>query len=267
MNFSVTQKLIFCYLLYQQEIINFEAQGKTNVKEVNEPQRNRLNGILGTVVFHLLIVLVFLIVRLGEAKKKHVETLQIDFLNELVKIEEYLAEKEPMPDIMPLDDQTVKNIAVNVAEKLSQEISTEKYLEEVKEELGINELNQNLERELPEDNSPQFIEKAVDESKETQQKEQQYKGKTRISVNMPNRSVRRQHVPIYKCERSGIVVINIVVDQTGNVIGADFSGNSNTRDECLVEEAKASAYKFLFSADLKGEPRQKGTITFEFLPQ
>ncbi|MBN2612086.1 MAG: energy transducer TonB [Bacteroidales bacterium] len=235
---------------------------------MNESQRNRLNGILGTVIFHLIIILIFFVIKLGEARKKHAETLQIEFLNELVKIEEYLAEKDPLPDYIPsLDDQSVRNIAVNVAEKLNHEISTEKYLEEVKEELGIEELNQQLEREIPEDNSPQFVEEPDEKTKEIKPKEEQYKGKTRISVNMPNRSIRRQHVPIYKCEISGIVVINIVVDQTGNVISADYSGSSNTRDECLIEEAKASAYRFLFSADLKGEPRQRGTITFEFLPQ
>lgn len=234
---------------------------------VKEERRNTLNGILGTIIFHLVVVLVFMFFKLGEARKKHAEILQIEFLNELVKIEEYLAQKDIQPvNIQPLDDQVIRNIAVNVADKLNKEISTEKYIEELKEELGIEEIDQKLDRTLPDDNSPKFVNETLKDLKD-ESKQEKYQGKTRINVYLPNRLIRRQHEPIYKCQVSGIVVIQIIVDQTGNVINASYSNNSGTKDDCLVEEAIASSYKFRFTADLKGEPKQRGTITFEFMPQ
>ena len=235
---------------------------------MKEGKRNTLNGILGTIIFHLVIVLFFLIFKLGDVKKKHVETMKIEFLNDMVKLNEYLAKKEPPPaDIQPLDDKTTKNIAVNVANKLEKEISTEKYEEEVKKELGIKDLKQELDRKIPEDNSPKFIEKQNKELKQEELKKNSYKGKTRITVNLPNRRIRHQDVPVYKCEIGGIVIVNIVVDQEGRVINANQSEASGTKDECLVDEAINSAYQFLFSADFNGESRQRGTITFEFLSQ
>jgi len=215
-----------------------------------------------------MIIVLFLIFKLGDVKRKHLEVLQIEFLNELARIEDIIAEKNEAPvNIQPLDEQTAKNIAVNVADKLNQEISTDKYVEEIKEELGIKELNQQLSRDISDDNSPEFIENMEKHEVKEKLKQEKYKGKTRITVNLPNRDIRKQDVPVYRCETGGIIVVEILVDQTGNVIHASYSNSSVSKDECLIEEAISYAYRFLFSADFNAEPRQKGTITFEFIPQ
>jgi hypothetical protein len=235
---------------------------------LKEKQRNTLNGILGTIIFHMAIIILFMIFKLGEVKRKHLETVQIEFLNELTRIEDLLAEKNEEPvDIKPLDAQTAKNIAVNVAEKLNQEISTDKYLEEVKEELDIEELNQQLSRDIPEENAPEFVEHTDNQKEKEKIKQEKYKGRTRITVNLRNRTIRKQDVPVYRCESGGIVVIHIMVDQSGNVIDASYSNTSVSRDECLIEEAIKYSYRFKFSSDLSGEPKQRGTITYEFIPQ
>jgi len=235
---------------------------------LKEKQRNTLNGVLGTIIFHMVIVILFLMFKLGDVKRKHLETLQIEFLNELIKIEDLLAEENETPvNIQPLDAQIAKNIAVNVADKLNQEISTDNYVEEIKQELGIKELNQQLSRDLPDDNSPEFIENLEKNNTKEKPKRDKYKGKTRITVNLPNREIRRQDVPVYRCEAGGVVVIQIIVDQTGNVINANYSNHSGSKDDCLVEEAINYSCRFIFSADFTAEARQKGTITFEFIPQ
>jgi len=235
---------------------------------LKEKQRNTLNGILGTIIFHMAIAIMFMIFELGEVRRKHLETLQIEFLNELVQMEDLLAGMNDVPlDIQPLDAQTAKNIAVNVADKLNQEISTDKYVEEVKEELGIRELNQEPPRDISDDNSPEFIENNENQKNNEEVKQEKYKGKTRITVNLSNRKIRKQDVPVYRCQAGGIVVIQILVDQTGNVINAGYSNASESKDDCLVEEAINYSYRFLFSSDFSAEPRQTGTITFEFIPQ
>lgn len=215
----------------------------------------------------MAVVILFMVFKLGEVKRKHLETLQIEFLNELTKIEDLLAEMNETPvDIQPLDQQTAKNIAVNVADKLDQEISTDKYLEEIKKELGIDELKQQLSRDVSDDISPEFAENRNPE-KDENVKQEKYKGRTRITVDLPNREIRKQDVPVYRCEAGGIVVIHILVDQSGNVVNASYSNTSGSKDECLVEEAINYSYRFIFSSDFNAESRQKGTITYEFIPQ
>ena len=134
---------------------------------MKEESRNTLNGLLGTIIFHMLLVTIFLVFKLDKVKKRHVESLEIEFINELTKIQELLLDSEPKQvKIEPLDLQTAKNIAVNVADKLNDEISTEKYLEELKEELGIEELNQQLSNDLPDDDNPEFRDNLPKDEKE-----------------------------------------------------------------------------------------------------
>ena len=235
---------------------------------LKEESRHVLSGLLGTIIFHMLLVIFFLIFKLGKVKKKHEETLQIEFINELTEIKEFLANNQiKQVEIEPLDDQTAKNIAVNVADKLDNEISTEKYLEELKEELGIKELNQQLKDDLPEESDPEFRDNSPEEKKEENKKKQNYKGKTNISYDLKNRTHRRIYVPVYRCQGGGKVIVDIVVDQTGNVVNATYSTKSKTSNICLIEEAIKSAYRFLFNADPTAETKQKGTITFQFIPQ
>ncbi len=226
-----------------------------------------LNGILGTIIFHLVLMLIFLVVKLGDVRKKHLESIQIEFLNEYTKLEDLIHQKQQQVEMPSLDDRVAKNIAVNVTEKMHKKIGTDQYVEELKKELGIKELNQQLDRNLPEDKSPEFMENKPDKEKETGRKEQSYKGKTNIKVDLPQRTIRHQDVPVYLCEGGGVVIIDIVVDQAGNIVNASYSSNSRSKDDCLIEQAINSSYKFRFNSDLKADPRQKGTITFQFIPQ
>jgi TonB family protein len=236
---------------------------------MNAEERYRLNGILATVIIHLFLVIFFLFFKLGKVREKHQETLKIEFIEDLRTIEELIAQQQAQIsdnyDILPRE--AAKNIAVNVAEKMNKEISTEKYIEDLKKELGIDELNRQLDRSLPDD--PGLLDNSPDNKKEESKKPQMYKGPTNVSYSLDNpvRWHRREYIPVYRCKKGGTVVVDIVVDPTGNVLSASYSNRSNTKDECLVDEAVSSAYKFLFNADNKAESKQKGTITFQFLSQ
>jgi len=235
---------------------------------LKEELRNKLNGLLGTIIFHMLLVILFLVLKLDKVKKKHVETLQIEFINKLTSIEKLLAnDGTKQVEIEPLDAQTAKNIAVNVADKLNNEISTEKYVEELKKELGIKKLNQQLSNDLPDDNSPEYRNDLSEDKKENKTEKQKFKGKTNIEYNLENRTHRRIYVPVYRCESGGKVIVDIIVDQEGNVINASNSKKTATNNLCLIEEAIKSAYKFLFNSDPNADEKQSGTITFHFIPQ
>ena len=68
--------------------------------------------------------------------------------------------------------------------------------------------------------------------------------------------------PRYLCETSGKIIVNIKVDNTGNVFEAYINGSSNSNNECLIEHAIAYAKSVRFNTSNRTD--QIGSITFYF---
>lgn len=80
----------------------------------------------------------------------------------------------------------------------------------------------------------------------------------RTAVNIPN--------PIYTCDRTGRVVVNITVNELGRVLTTSINkASSTTSNECLQEQAMQYAREAVFSS-LAGRNSQPGTITYNFKP-
>lgn len=78
----------------------------------------------------------------------------------------------------------------------------------------------------------------------------------RSAYNIPN--------PIYTCDTSGKIVVNITVNAQGAVTSTSINkGSSTSTNECLVDNALEYAAGALFSR-LDGRNEQKGTITYFF---
>lgn len=80
----------------------------------------------------------------------------------------------------------------------------------------------------------------------------------RSAVDIPN--------PVYTCDRSGKIVINISVNADGRVTSTSVNkGSSSSSNECLTEQALEYAAQAVFSR-LPGRNSQPGTITYNFKP-
>ena len=230
---------------------------------------DNINGILGTTIFHLLLTMCFLFVKIGKVREFHQEQLIIEFSDETALIEEIIQSYENIANIeMPaLDQQTIRSIAKNVADNLEQEISTDMYEKQVMEELGI----ESLEPEVPEN----FNEDMTVVEKEVQEEDLPpdeivntiIKDNTVVTYNLENRWHKYIYIPAYKCEGGGTVMLSIEVDQQGAVVSASIMKDSSTIDPCLLEEAENSVRKARFNASPNALPKQFGTITYVFLPQ
>jgi TonB family protein len=233
---------------------------------VRQGSGNLITGILITIALHLLVLILFLGTKLNEVNKTRNEPLEIELDQETYKqLQQMLLEKKPeISEIQPLSGEAIKNIAVNTANQIEGKISTEKYINDLKQELNIKDLNQQLDRSLGEE---EFISTDAKTEKpvETTPKNTFYKGPTRVEYNF-SRSHRYIHVPVYKCQGSGKIVVNIVVDQQGDVIDASVA-SSSTSEECIIETALQSARRSLFEGSLSAGPRDKGTISYEFVAQ
>ncbi|MEZ5011541.1 MAG: TonB family protein [Bacteroidales bacterium] len=95
-----------------------------------------------------------------------------------------------------------------------------------------------------------------------------YQGSDQIYYELPGRHHLRLPIPIYKCEGSGIVVLNILVNQRGDVVEFRIDPSaSTTADQCLVDAATEAVRNTRFNPDDSADTRQPGTITFHFVAQ
>lgn len=84
-----------------------------------------------------------------------------------------------------------------------------------------------------------------------------------MSYSLVNRTHKFLPTPIYLCERSGKIIINITVNSKGRVVDTSVNGSSTSTNECLIDHAIEYAENARFSADAS-KKSQIGTITFSF---
>ncbi len=85
-----------------------------------------------------------------------------------------------------------------------------------------------------------------------------------ISFSLVGRSAIEIPNPIYTCDTSGKIVVNITVNADGQVIETSVNKRSSTSsNECLIEMALEYAGGARFSK-LAGRTSQPGTITYNF---
>ena len=88
------------------------------------------------------------------------------------------------------------------------------------------------------------------------------KGGSTLSYSLKDRRLLSYDTPRYLCETSGKIIVNIKVDNTGNVFEAYINGSSNSNNECLIEHAIAYAKSVRFNSLNRTD--QIGSITFYF---
>jgi hypothetical protein len=237
---------------------------------------NNVNSILATISLHLLVVILFLWFKLGEAREEHKEQVMIEFNPEIKPLEDKTEKAEKaggeIEKAMPnLSSGEVHSIAANVSGKLDEKISTSKYEQQVMQELGISSLKpENKVTATPPAPDENGIDQAAEENnpdKEGYVPNVIRKENTTVSYFLENRWHRYLYIPTYKCQGGGTVIIDIVIDQSGKVISATLAENKSTHDQCLLEEAYHSATSAVFNSDSKSPTKQVGTITYVFLAQ
>lgn len=83
--------------------------------------------------------------------------------------------------------------------------------------------------------------------------------------SLAGRTVSNGPKPTYRCKQGGMVKVNVVVDDKGQVKSASIDPSSSDY-ECLLNESLAHAKKWRFNAVL-GKANQNGTIVFRFSAQ
>ncbi|UKN02161.1 energy transducer TonB [Paracrocinitomix mangrovi] len=91
-------------------------------------------------------------------------------------------------------------------------------------------------------------------------------GEVMVSYSLDNRKAHSLPRPGYTCNSSGTVVIDVKVDQAGNVKSASVNtSRSNGATECMIDKALTYAKKSRFNFSNKAPGSQSGTITYKFV--
>jgi len=243
--------------------------------EIRKIYQKNIYGLMGTLVFHILLMSVFLFIELRTKDKIEIEeTIYLDLaLSEIKKLEPELKinKTEQLNDNkdMKLNHGrgSASNLAVNDA-VAKDKFFDSKYQKEIEDAKNlVSDVNKQLAKkptaikkyEMPEATSegtnPESVKNII------------YSGKSNIHYFLEKRYHLKLPIPVYLAKGGGTIIIDIAVNRNGDVIKAEARPSSNIQDQMLPVYAAQAAERTTFNADPKAPEIQKGTITYTFVAQ
>lgn len=247
-----------------------------NIKEL---YRKSAYGVMGTLIFHILLIGGFLLSELkinGKIEKE--EPITIDF----TAPEELLINKQAQPvtesqknqeqrsgseQVNRNDQGAGSNRAVNDA------IKKDKFFDagykrdiEVAEKM-VADVNKQLSKKVPPVRKYAMPEVTTEGLDRDSIKNTVYSGKSNIHYSLENRYHVRLPIPVYLTKNGGTITVDIQVDRSGKVIKAEARPVNNANDPMLSVYATQAAENTLFNSEQKAPANQKGTITYKFVAQ
>lgn len=242
--------------------------------------KKNLVPILYTIIFHLVIIIILIFVKIEGLKHEKELGIMLD-MNKDVELQEKIQEeniKIPADWLEQILEARKKasNRAVNLNDPVNEKISTEEYVDELLDELESQKDEEFLKnREKWKDIISSYVfdeENKPDEEKKEEKEDKSFTGPTRITYEFLEPPLKRQKrflsIPVYRCEGSGLVVVDLEVKQDGSVAGAKVVRTETASDPiCFNEAAKKAAYSSIFRSDFSAPEKQKARITYQFVAQ
>lgn len=240
-------------------------------------------GILGTIIVHLIIAIIFMTVKLTVTFKDNENFVWIEFESSREdKPLEVKEEKIEQPEIYD-ESKYWSTIAANISNEIDEEFDIDEYMEQLKNELiesgdieektnyidDRNEIERNLREGITSYAETNRSEEIMEEEKKSSSEiASNYRGPTRIYYELEGRVHKNLILPIYLCEGAGKVVVDIIVNQKGEVERSEIN-DSKTEiiNECLFEAAIKAASGSTFNINISAPNLQAGTITYHFKAQ
>ena len=241
----------------------------------------KIAGLIGTIIIHLIAAIIFMSAQLSSVYREKQSEFLVEFQPDKEFVEDDIVEVPVTLEEIFEGDDRFTDIIRNIANQEAIEIDREDYINRVKEEMiaegKLGEDNYiDRQKDILEgmDEGDTAFESAntdsIDLTKELSANElaASYDGPTRVFYNLPGRYHLDLPIPIYKCENSGTVVLNITVNPSGEI--ASFSYNeseSSTTSDCLYEAAVNAIRRTRFNPAPSAPRRQEGTVTYQFVAQ
>ena len=245
-----------------------------NIKQL---YRENIYGVMGTLIFHILLVAVFWLAELNmNVKIEKEEAILIDFpVPEEMKLEETpKPEREKQEEKNIASDQSMKSIqqagsnrAVNDALK-NDKFFDDSYKRDIDQaKKMVADVNKQLSKKIPAIKKYEMPEATTEGQDPDSIKNVIYSGKSNIHYFLENRFHVRLPIPVYLAKSGGVIKVDIQVDRSGRVIKAEAKSTKASGDPMLTEYALQAAERSVFNADTKAPTVQKGSITYQFVAQ
>jgi hypothetical protein len=228
---------------------------------------------MGTLIFHILLVGVFILAEMDIKREMHEDAILIDF--PLEEPEEQVMEEE-IPD---RENQSVQqanarsNIPSSANPVTNRASSRERFFDESYEQeienarRLVSDVNQQLAREIPDLSKIRMPEEVTEGMDPDSIRNIIYTGDSNIEYDLANRYHVRLPIPIYLAKGGGTVVVDITVNRQGRVVSASPRRSGSVSDPLIIMYAEAAALRTLFNNDPSAPVNQKGTIRYTFVAQ
>lgn len=251
-------------------------------------------GLIGTIVFHLVLILLFMIFGLSHMEPPPQQGILINFGNtdqgmgevqpeqssaaaseeDDVPQEESAAESsDTEEDVMTQDTEEAPAVSEE-DEKKKEESEEEEKEEETEEQKVSEELNNLLNKwkaegeESSEDSEGETGEPGDQGDPDGDPGSDSYQtggNGTGTSYELSGRSMKSTPKIKDASQEEGKVVVDIIVDKYGNVVKARIGRGGTTSNAVLERKALEAAKKTRFNQKLDAPEEQKGKMTFVFI--
>jgi hypothetical protein len=245
------------------------------VKRLVKIYRRNIYGVIGTLLFHIFLFSAFLLAEVDMKGNVKEEVLLIEFPDIIPEPEKVPEEDEkqnnedsPQNNSERLTNAASNRLAAENTTKSSKEFFDENYLKEVEDaqKLRANVKNQ-LSKEIVDLSDIKMPVETTEGINPDSIKNKKFIGESNIVYFLENRYHTSLPIPVYLTQSGGKVIVDIVVNQQGEVIDAAPRVERQMKDEQIYLYAKTAAMRTLFNADLKAPKAQKGSIHYTFIKQ
>lgn len=240
--------------------------------------KRNIYGVIGTLVFHILIVAAFLLADVDMKGSAKEDILLIEFpdvLPEPDETPEDLQENETLDesDFNDLESVNRTNAASNQLASRNtttsaDEFFDDEYLKEIEAAKRlVSDASNQLSKEIIDMNDIKMPVETTEGLNPDSIKNVIYAGESNIVYYLDNRYHLSLPNPLYLAQGGGKIIVDIIVNKQGKVIDAVPRRNGNIRDQQIFIYAKAASLRTIFNADLSTDSAQKGTIHYTFIAQ
>jgi len=217
------------------------------------------------LIFHILIFSFLLLSHFKTRDRYEKPDLIIDFSVQPIEQTSQSNDKTGSAANVGHSDQLRTNIASNKLSAKPNKSFEDQYDEDIEQaQKLIKEVNNQLTKEIPTIEGLKMPEAPNANPKEI--KDKTYTGESNIEYFLQKRYHLKLPVPVYLAEGGGKVRVNIIVDQSGNVIKADPVIESTHTDQ-ILSYAKTAALRTKFNSNPDAPVQQNGYILYNFISQ
>lgn len=231
---------------------------------------------MGTLIFHILLLCVFLLSGIKVKKEIKEKPITIEILTEKkisVHVEKKtmeLQKKNNFTNTPSNDDrnENAKKSRQYIGNFQKSSTKDEELIKEINAAKALaSDVNNQLSKKIPDIKNFKMPEKTTKGMDPKSISNTIYSGKSNIHYLLKNRYHVRLPIPVYLARGGGIITVDIWVAPNGEVIRAEVRENNGIQDEMLPAYARQAALKTVFNDDPQSPAPQHGTITYTFVPQ